>query len=105
MYLTCFGVGLALAVLTFVGGLGHLPWGDPRTGHAQQGAKAVQPHSPAGQMSPLNGFSIVAFLCWFGGTGYLLHHANIFRATLVLFFSTVSGVAGASLVFGFSPRS
>jgi hypothetical protein len=43
----------------------------------------------------------MAFLCWFGGTGYLMHEANIFSLTLVLLFSAISGMAGSSLVFWF----
>ena len=43
----------------------------------------------------------MAFLCWFGGTGYLMHEANIFSLSLVLLFSAVSGLAGSSLVFWF----
>ena len=52
-------------------------------------------------MSPLNGFTLVAFLCWFGGAGYLLHRANVFDGVIVLGFSALSGLAGAGLVFWF----
>ncbi len=55
-------------------------------------------------MSPLNGFTIVAFLCWFGGTGYLLHHGSLFSNTLVLLLSVLSGLAGAAVVFWFLSR-
>ena len=55
----------------------------------------------ASHMSPLNGFTIVAFLCWFGGTGYLLHHGSLLSNALVLLFSALSGLAGASVVFWF----
>jgi hypothetical protein len=41
----------------------------------------------------------MAFLCWFGGAGYLLHHANVFGVALVLMFSALSGLAGAALVW------
>jgi hypothetical protein len=46
----------------------------------------------------------MAFLCWFGGTGYLLHEAHVFNVVLVLVFSALSGVAGASLIFWFLVR-
>jgi hypothetical protein len=55
-------------------------------------------------MSPLNGFTIVAFLCWFGGTGYLLHHGSLFSNALVLLLSLLSGLAGAAVVFWFFSR-
>lgn len=107
IYLTCFGVGLVLSVLAFVSGFGHLHFGHVRMhfGHHPAGV----PHGTAtqsaahhaAQMSPVNGFTIVAFLCWFGGTGYLLHHGSFFSNALVLLLSAVSGLAGASVVFWF----
>ena len=52
-------------------------------------------------MSPVNGFTIVAFLCWFGGTGYLLTHGRVFSTAAVCAFAAVSGFAGAGLVYWF----
>ncbi len=92
IYLTCFAVGMVLSVLAFAGGFLHLHIGHFRFGGG---------HAPAGHMSPFNGFTVVAFLCWFGGTGYLLHDANILTSSLVLLFSALSGLAGASLIFWF----
>jgi hypothetical protein len=107
IYLTCFGVGLVLSVLAFFSGFGHLHFGHIRlhVGHhhvgGSHGASFRAGASRAAHMSPLNGFTIVAFLCWFGGTGYLLHHGSVLSNSLVLLFSAVSGLAGASLVFWF----
>jgi membrane protein implicated in regulation of membrane protease activity len=97
IYLTCFGVGLVLSLVAlFAGGLhlhaGHLHLG----GHG--GLKA---NLKSNGVSPVNGFTLMAFLCWFGGTGYLLHSANIFTGALVLVFSALSGLAGSSLVLWF----
>jgi hypothetical protein len=95
IYLTCFGIGLVLTFATFfLGGLhlhiGHLHMG----GHgAARGAR--------GAVSPLNGFTLMAFLCWFGGTGYLLHRGNVLGAIAVLLLSALSGLSGAALVFWF----
>ena len=104
IYLTCFGVGLVLSLLAFFSGFGHLHFGHIRlhAGHHGAGLRAGAHH--AQQMSPLNGFTIVAFLCWFGGTGYLLHHGSLFSNALVLLFSVVSGLAGATVVFWFLSR-
>lgn len=52
-------------------------------------------------MSPVNGFTVTAFLCWFGGTGYLLRTHGSFAALLVLLLSSLSGLAGAAVVFWF----
>jgi hypothetical protein len=108
IYLTCFGVGLVLSVLAFAGGFGHLHLGHLHFGHhtglAHKTAAIRTSASHAAQMSPINGFTLVAFLCWFGGTGYLLHRGNVLSNGLVLLFSAISGVAGASLVFWFLSR-
>jgi hypothetical protein len=107
IYLTCFGIGLVLSLLAFFGGFGHLHFGHIRlhmghhhVGGAHHGAAANR----AAHMSPLNGFTIVAFLCWFGGTGYLLHHGSLFSNALVLLLSVLSGLAGAAVVFWFLSR-
>ena len=103
IYLTCFGVGLVLSLLAFFSGFGHLHFGHVRmhVGHHHGG---VQHGAKGSHTSPLNGFTIVAFLCWFGGTGYLLHHGSLFSNALVLLFSVVSGLAGAAVVFWFLSR-
>ena len=93
IYLTCFSVGLVLSVLAFSGGFLHLHVGHLRIGGGHRIAAASHQH-----VSPVNGFTVVAFLCWFGGTGYLLHRANIFAASLVLLLSALSGLAGSSLL-------
>lgn len=103
IYLTCFGVGLVLSVIAFLSGalhlhVGHLRFGGHHVGH-------LKAHTHAGQhISPLNGFTLCAFLCWFGGTGYLLHHAGVLIGPLVLLFATLSGLAGAGLIFWFLTR-
>lgn len=92
IYLVCFGVGLVLSLVSFFGGAMHLHIGHFRM-HAHVRA--------GGHVSPLNGFTLMAFLCWFGGTGYLLHHANFSGASVVLVLSALSGFAGAALIFWF----
>jgi hypothetical protein len=69
-------------------------------GMAKAGVGHVPPHGVS-HVSPVNGFTLMAFLCWFGGAGYLMHRANVFGAGFVLLFSALSGVAGSSLVFWF----
>jgi hypothetical protein len=97
IYLTCFAVGLVLSFVAFFGGALHL-----HIGRLQIHGLAKGGHAHSSQAaSPLNGFTVMAFLCWFGGTGYLLHEAHVFNIALVLLFSAISGVAGASLVFWF----
>ncbi len=99
IYLTCFGVGLLLSVLAFVGGFGHLHFG-----HFHLRAHHGLGKTGSAHIAPVNGFTLVAFLCWFGGTGYLLHRGGVFSGLLVLLFSALSGVAGGSLVFWFMSK-
>ena len=41
----------------------------------------------------------MAFLCWFGGIGYLLHHYSTFVAPLILILAVLSGLVGAVLLW------
>jgi hypothetical protein len=92
-YLACFSLGLVLCVLSvFTGGhlhAGHFHFGHTHLGHHHSGASVI------------NGFTITAFLCWFGGIGYLLRTHSSFLASLVLLCSSLSGLAGSALIFWF----
>lgn len=94
LFLICFGVGLSLSVLAVFAGTGHLHLGHMRLGHFH-GGKAGG-HGP---MAALNGFTLPAFLCWFGGTGYLMERSGVWSVVSILLFALVSGTAGASLVY------
>jgi hypothetical protein len=115
-YLVCFGVGLALTLLTFFGGMGHLHighfhgphlHGHFHLGHAHHGHLPA-PGSRAGGhepgLSPLNGFTLMAFLCWFGGMGYLLRRFTGIFGQGVFAIALVSGIAGAAIIFWFLAR-
>jgi membrane protein implicated in regulation of membrane protease activity len=98
-YLICFCVGLVLSLVSVVGGFGHLHIGRFHIGHVAQGHP---PHGVAHRgpgVSAFNGFTITAFLCWFGGIGYLLHHSSIFAGPLIFVLAAISGVAGAALIW------
>jgi hypothetical protein len=115
-YLICFGVGLALTVLSFAGGLHHhslhlgargglhgplhgSPHGGP-LGKAHAAGVNKAGINKAG-MSPLNGFTLTAFLCWFGGAGYLLEHYGGIAVPVILLLATLSGLAGGLVIFWF----
>jgi membrane protein implicated in regulation of membrane protease activity len=96
IYLTCFGVGLLLSFVAFFAGGMHL-----HVGHFHFSGHGLKAHAKGGGVSPFSGFTLVAFLCWFGGAGYLLHRGNVFGFGLVMLFAVLSGIAGAALVFWF----
>jgi membrane protein implicated in regulation of membrane protease activity len=99
-YLICFGVGLVLSVAFFLGGFAHLHLGHLHIGHSALAHHGTGAHVNGSRgLSAVNGFTLTAFLCWFGGVGYLLHRYSIFVATLVLLLSVVSGVFGAALLW------
>jgi membrane protein implicated in regulation of membrane protease activity len=109
-YLVCFGMGLVLALLTFFGGFGHLHIGHFHGDHFHFGhghAGHLHAHAHGGHdssISPLNGFTLMAFLCWFGGTGYLLHRFTAVLGLSIFAIAVVSGLAGAAIIFWFLVR-
>ena len=99
-YLICFGLGLALTVLSLTGvSHHHLHFGmhhGPHVGHGQANSNHGTP--------VLNGFTVTAFLCWFGGAGYLLSRFGGFIVPVIVLLATVSGLLGGALIFWFLAR-
>ena len=62
-YLICFVVGLVLSLLSIAGGFTHLHLGRFHIGHTAH----AHTHSGTHGLSSVNGFTITAFFCWFGG--------------------------------------
>jgi len=106
-YLGCFGVGLVLSLVSFLSGAAHLhlpvKWhfhlkgghtGSPHSGTtARDGVRHGSRHIPL-----FNSASLMVFLAWFGGVGFLLTtHARLWFLT-VLGLATVAGLSGAALV-------
>jgi membrane protein implicated in regulation of membrane protease activity len=120
-YLICFVTGFTFSALSLLGGIGklHFPgrghWfhlghagthaagGMGRGGGAGGRTMAQGPLSPA-HLPFFSFFSTMAFLTWFGGTGYLLTEYSSFWFLLALGLATVSGLAGAGVIFWFLAR-
>src|ERR1700745_1909617 len=104
-YLICFAVGLVLTALSVFTGGGRLHAGHRHlAGHGHVAAPHHAHGAAAGSghgFSRVNGFTVTAFLCWFGGVGYLLRTHESFVASLVLLVATISGLAGAFLISWF----
>jgi len=128
-YLICFLVGLTLSVVSLLSGMIHLPahlhlhvhqlhfGGHHGSCLPVPGPGAAGGHAPAaptagkasvrsgpGELSPFNFVTLMAFLAWFGGTGYLLAEYSRLWFALGLFIATLSGVGGAAIVFAFISR-
>jgi membrane protein implicated in regulation of membrane protease activity len=99
-YLICFGVGLLLSVLSFAGGFGHMHLGHLHLGHGA-GHHASAGHSRGNGLSPFNMFTAMAFLCWFGGAGFLLTHYRLAIVPIIFALAVGVGLGGAALIFGF----
>ncbi|MGH9688328.1 MAG: hypothetical protein ACRD5K_14685 [Candidatus Acidiferrales bacterium] len=123
-YMICFVVGLAFSLLSLLSSFGglHLParWHLPHVSGGHPGVHAVHApiHGPATtfshhvtvshhggaggtQVSFFNFASIMAFLAWFGGTGYLLTRYTSLIAAAALGLASTSGLAAAGIVFLF----
>jgi len=71
---------------------------------AAPGTHAIAHQNLAGRSagaSPINFFTLMAFLTWFGGTGYLLTQYSSMWFALGLLIATMSGMGGAAVIFLF----
>ncbi|HEY6445301.1 MAG TPA: NfeD family protein [Acidobacteriaceae bacterium] len=109
LYLICFTLGLSLTVLSALGAFTHLHIGHVHL-HLHPGHGTAHTHVHVPQMkggvskasvSPVNGFTLAAFLCWFGGCGYLLTRSGNLALVTVLFLAAITGLAGGAMLFWF----
>lgn len=112
-FLICFLVGSGLSILSFVTGAAHIsvPGGHAlhvghlghlgHLAHAGHAGQSTAPGRGAEGVPLFNAGSLLAFLAWFGGIGYLLHTLSPLALLLVLFLSVLAGVLGAFLVLFF----
>lgn len=109
-YLLCFLIGFALSLLSFLAGAAHLHvparWHLPF--HVLQGrgvAGRLGGHTGGGgDISWFNASTTLAFLAWFGGTGYILARNSHLVAALSLLIASGVGLAGGWIVFSFMAR-
>ena len=105
-YLVCFIVGFSLSVLSFLAGAVHihLPFKMHLPFHAAHHVGAGVSHGGlrgGTHISWFNASSAMAFLAWFGGTGYLLTRHSHLLAVFSLLLATVAGLAAGFIVFRF----
>jgi membrane protein implicated in regulation of membrane protease activity len=95
-YLATFLIGFLLSALSVFAGAIHLPHFHGH-GHGRGFGKG----GGKGGVSPLNFGTFSAFLCWFGGIGYLLERYSNIWVYLALLISVMSGLGGAAIIFWF----
>src|SRR6201988_2260658 len=108
-YLFCFIVGFALSVLSFFAGAVHihlpfkmhLPFHLGHHGGAGGGVRGGFRGGARGgvHVSWFNASTAMAFLAWFGGTGYLLTRHSSLVGLLILGISTFTGLLAGWIVF------
>lgn len=121
VFLVCFIVGFVLALLSVLSGLLelHLPGNLGHVFHLHVHTHVPHVHVPHGHVhmngphghagaaqgtsdiSPINFPTIMAFLAWFGGTGYLLTSVYGFWYITALGFAVLAGLIGGGIVFWF----
>jgi hypothetical protein len=117
IYFFCFLVGFSLSILSFLAGAVHLHlpfrWHIPfQGGHAGGHGLGHMGHGPHGGVAakggvPLSWFNastMLAFLAWFGGMGYILTtHSHLVGLT-VLALAVVAGFSAGWMVYRFMYR-
>jgi hypothetical protein len=104
-YLICFVVGFTLSLLSFLAGAIHIhmpfKWHLPlHAGHHHAGGIHRGAHANA-HLPWLNASTGMAFLAWFGGTGYILTQYSHFVALASLAIATIGGLFAGWMVFKF----
>lgn len=94
LYLAAFLIGFLLSAVSFFGGALRLPHVH---GHAH--VHGIGKGGLAKSVSPVNFGTIAAFLCWFGGAGYLLEKYSNIWIYLALGISAMCGLGGAAIIF------
>ena len=114
-YLFCFLVGFSLSLLSFLAGAVHLhlpfKWHLPFHGghhagavHGMRGGVKGGATKGGVHLSWFNASTVMAFLAWFGGTGYLLTKHSNFVALVSLSIALAAGLAGGWIVYRFMYR-
>src|SRR2546430_7855695 len=103
-YLVCFIVGFSLSVLSFFAGAVHihLPFRMHLPFHGAHHAGAGASHGGlrgGTHIFRFNASSAMAFLAWFGGTGYLLTTHSHPLAVFSLLLAPLAGFAAGVVVF------
>src|SRR5438128_11029483 len=98
-FLGCFVIGFVLSAMSFAGSAFgvHFHMHLPFVHHVQvHGGPAVH---ASGGVPPVNFPTLMAFLAWFGGTGYLLTSEFGWLAVPAVVGAVLMGVVGSALVF------
>jgi hypothetical protein len=102
-YLFCFLVGVTLSVLSFLAGVIHLQV--PFKWHVHMHVHLPHPHGASHGGGPhiswFNASTVLAFLAWFGGVGYLLVKYSHFETLFIVGAATMAGLIAGWVMLRF----
>jgi hypothetical protein len=103
-YLLCFLIGFSLSAFSFLAGAVHLhlPFRIHMPFHVHHHGGAVA--KGGAHLSWFNASTVLAFLAWFGGTGYILTKHSRLVALTSLAIAVVAGLIGGWIVFHFMAK-
>ena len=116
-YLGCFIVGFALTAISFLMGFaGHSFGHHGDLGHGADSGHGADAGDAAGDDGPrtlfhrskgvslINFGTVMAFLTWFGGIGFLLTAYSAILAAITIGIALIGGLAGAGAIFLFMAK-
>jgi len=102
-YLFCFLVGVTLSVLSFFAGVIHLQL--PVKWHVHMHLHLPHSHGAShgggAHISWFNASTVLAFLAWFGGVGYLLTRYSHFETLFIVGAATMAGLVAGWVMLRF----
>lgn len=109
VYLFCFLVGTALSVFSFLAGAihlhlpfhVHLPFHAAHTPHSHGAGVAHSGRAGGTHISWFNASTVLAFLAWFGGVGYLMTRYSHLETFVIVLISATAGMAAGWVVLRF----
>ncbi|MGB7844884.1 MAG: NfeD family protein [Candidatus Acidiferrum sp.] len=101
VYLFCFLVGATLSVLSFLAGAIHLHLPLKLHFHFHMPHSHGASHGGGPHISWFNASTLLAFLAWFGGVGYLMTRYSHVETFFVVGIATLAGLAAGWFVLRF----
>lgn len=98
VYLFCFLVGVTLSIFSFLAGVIHLHVPLKLHLHLHLPYAHGASHGGGPHISWFNASTVLAFLAWFGGVGYLMTKYSHVETSFVVGIATLSGMAAGWVV-------
>jgi membrane protein implicated in regulation of membrane protease activity len=100
-YLFCFLVGVSLSVVSFLAGAIHLHLPFNLHFHFHDAVHHGAGHSGGTHVSWFNATTVLAFLAWFGGVGYLMTKYSHAETFFIVGVATVAGLSAGWMMLRF----